>query len=68
MTTTVIKIRKFEKHFNKKILKNREKGQLLSDVRKMIHLFIGFREDFFKSLQMDDGRQMMERIHLKVNS
>ena len=34
MTTTVIKIRKFDKNFNKKILKNPEKGQLLSDGRR----------------------------------
>ena len=43
MTTTVIKIRKFDKNFNKKILKNPEKGQLLTDVRKMIHLWLPFR-------------------------
>jgi hypothetical protein len=38
MAATIIKKRKFDKDFNKKILKNPEKGQLLSDFRKMIHL------------------------------
>ena len=43
MAATVNKKRKFDKNFNKKILKNPEKGQLLSDVRKMIHLWLPFR-------------------------
>ena len=34
----VIKKRKFDKNFNKKIRENPEKGQLLSDFRKMKHL------------------------------
>jgi hypothetical protein len=38
MVTTVIRKRKFDNNFNKKILKNPEKGQLLLYFRKMIHL------------------------------
>jgi hypothetical protein len=34
----VIRKRKFDRNFNKKFLKNPEKGQLLSDFRRMIHL------------------------------
>jgi hypothetical protein len=38
MATTVIKKENLTKISIKKILKNPEKGQLLSDFRKMIHL------------------------------
>jgi hypothetical protein len=34
----LLKKKKIDKHFIKKNLKNPEKGQLLSDFRKMIHL------------------------------
>ena len=43
MATTVIIERKFAINFNKIILKNPENGQLLSDFRKMIHLWLPFR-------------------------
>ena len=35
--------RKFDKNFNKNVLKNHEKGQLLSNFRKIIHLWLSFR-------------------------
>ena len=43
MVTTVIRKRKFDNNFNKQILKNPEKGQLLLYFRKMIHLWLPFR-------------------------
>jgi hypothetical protein len=41
--TTIIKKENLTKISIKKILKNPEKGQLLSDFRKMIHFLLPFR-------------------------